>query len=427
MINGKSLLRMALIAIATIFRFVSCSKDGSSLAPAPDPGSWRIPEITEDECADTLMHKFMESYGVPGVSVAIMRGSTLIFSKGYGYANITQKKPVTDHTLFRLASISKCFCAISILTLKEQGMLRLEDTIFGPGGLLEKQFPNATPGQRRMTVRMMLNHSSEITKECGDVDPCFEDSIRFDKNGNPIPTDQLIQWALDNSDTQTPGGSYAYCNLGFVVLQRIVEEVSGMDYEAFVRSVIAKAGLTESCLGHTYDELLENESAVYEAYTTNLDEIGYQNPLRQIKGAAGMISCPTEMMRLLSTIDGDDEVPDILSKETITEMYTPSSKPTMGLCFSVWGMDNETFQGAHTHGGNLSGTATLWCGSAKGDWRGQYEKPMSGAILCNARPDDDVCATFYLEGGKTATVNIDDAFNTVLTELYLHFDKVYRK
>lgn len=369
------------------------------------------------------MHKLMSSYGIPGVTIGIMRGSRLVYAKGYGISRAESERQTDERTLFRVASISKCFCTVCIMTLVDEGRISLDDRIFGEGGLLGSVFPDVDSNQRLMTVRHMLNHSSCLIE--GSDEPCFDDNIRYDRYGNPVPTDSLIRYALDRPGTSAPGSYYEYCNLGFLVLHRIVETVTGMDYEDYLKSILAKVGITDTCIGHRAWELLENESEVFEESSLKLNVTGYLNPLRQLEGAAGIITNPTEMMRLLSAIDGDDEVPDILSKESVNSMYTPTSAQWMGLGFMLNDMSEDQIKGAHRHGGFLAGTASFWCGGAKGDWRGAWARPMSGAIICNSRPES-ATATFYLDGGRTETVDIDDAFYTILTELFHHFDIVYR-
>lgn len=332
---------------------------------------------------DNQVYKFMKEFKVPGVSVSVMKGTEIKYSSGYGFAVKDLEQRVTPDHLFRMASISKQFCTMCIMTLKEEGRLRLDDKVFGPGGILDGIYHNVTSFHEAITVRHLLSHSSGICK--GLSDPAFTWSYRMYSNGKPVPTDTLIQRTLDKrqepdiSDgiTWVPGAAYNYSNVGFCVLHRIVEVISGKDYESFLKEdVLSKMGITDTHIGGYKDERRENECIYYMQDGSD----GYSNPLRELAGAAGIITSTNQMMRILTFMDGDDTVPDIFSQETLDEMYSPfvysaSTYKRYGL---GWRMNHSyLYPGGHYHGGNLAGTATFWVGNTN--------QHMSGAFVCNSR------------------------------------------
>ena len=85
---------------------------------------------------DNAVNDFMNTYSVPGVSVAIARDDKLVYVKSYGLADKTGNKAVTDKSLFRLASISKTITSVAIMKLLEAGKLSLNQTVFGEDGIL---------------------------------------------------------------------------------------------------------------------------------------------------------------------------------------------------------------------------------------------------------------------------------------------------
>ena len=332
---------------------------------------------------DNKVYQFMEDFSVPGVSISIMKGTEVKYSSGFGFANsVAQVRTTPDH-LFRMASISKQFCTMCIMTLKEQGRLNLDDKVFGKGGILDGIFTNINSFHEAMTVRHLLSHSSGICNGLGD--PAFTNSYRFYNDGQPVPSDTLIQRTINDrqspytsgSTTYYPGAAYSYSNVGFVVLHRIVEVVSGKDYESFLKEdVLARMGITDTHIGGYQNERRDNECIFYSQGGGD----GYKNPLRELAGAAGIITSTNQMMRILTFMDGDDTVPDIFSYETLQEMYTPykysaSDYKRYGL---GWRMNHSRlFPGSHYHGGNIAGTATLWVGNT--------DQHMSGAFVCNSR------------------------------------------
>ena len=340
---------------------------------------------------DNQVYEFMNEFHIPGVSVSVMKGTEIKYSSGFGFADQAAQTRVTPDHLFRMASISKQFCTMCIMTLKEEGRLQLDQQVFGEKGILKGLYQNITPYHEGITVRHLLSHSSGICK--GLSDPAFTWSYRMYSNGTPVPTDTLIQRTLDDrqqpyndgSMTWSPGMAYNYSNVGFCVLHRIVEVISGKDYESFLKEdVLARMGITDTHIGGYQNERRSNECIYYSQDGRD----GYANNLRQLAGAAGIITSTNQMMRALTFMDGDDTVPDIFSPETLEEMYSPypyqgsnyygASYKRYGL---GWRMNYPSspyyFKGGHYHGGNIAGTATLWVGNT--------EKHMSGAFVCNSR------------------------------------------
>ena len=338
---------------------------------------------------DNQVYSFMNDFNIPGVSISIMKGTEIVYSYGYGFASVAQETRTTPDHLFRMASISKQFCTMCIMTLKEEGRLKLDDQVFGEKGILKGLYHNITPYHEAITVRHLLSHSSGICK--GLSDPAFTNSYRmYSGTSTPVPTDTLIQRTIDkrqsayNDGTMdwNPGTAYNYSNVGFCILHRIVEVISGKDYESFLKQdVLAKMGVTDTHIGGYKEDRRPNECIFYMQEGTN----GYANPLRELAGAAGIITSTNQMMRILTFMDGDDTVPDIFSQETLQEMYTPfqyAGSGTYGSSYKRYGLGwrmnhSSLFQGAHYHGGNIAGTATIWAGHTN--------QGMSGAFVCNSR------------------------------------------
>ena len=363
---------------------------------------------------DNKVYNFMKDFNIPGVSISIMKGSDVVYSYGYGFAVKETKERCTPDHLFRMASISKQFCAMCIMTLKEQGRLELDQKVFGEGGILNGIYKNITPYHEAITVRHLLSHASGICK--GLDDPAFTWSYRMDASGNPVPTDTLIQRTInkrqtpynDGSMTWSPGMGYNYSNVGYCILHRIVEVISGKDYETYLKEdVLSKMGITDTHIGGYKSERRSNECVYYSQDGTN----GYSNCLSQLAGAAGIITSTNQMMHILACMDGDDTVPDVFSHETLEEMYTPyhySGTGTYGANYKRYGLGwrmnhSSLFQGSHYHTGNIAGTATIWVGHTN--------TGMSGAFVCNSRAYN-----------SNSSGSIDDNMYLLLNEFLKSFE-----
>jgi len=360
---------------------------------------------------DAKIFKFMQDFDVPGVGLAIMKGEEIVYSAGFGFAHVTNRELCTADHLFRMASVSKQFCALSIMKLCEQGKLDLDGKVFGKGGILDGIYSNITMYHEAITPRHLLSHSSGICK--GLDDPAFTTSYRMYSNNKPVPTDTLIQRTINkrqgpyndsNGVIWEPGAAYNYSNVGFCILHRIVEVVSGKDYETFLKEeVLAPMGVTDTHIGGYENERRPNECHFYSQDGAN----GYRNPLRELAGAAGIITSPNQMMEVLKHIDRSDVVPDTFKKETLDMMYTPYSyaakNTSYGSSYKNYGLgfrlNHRLFPGAHLHGGNIAGTATLQVGATN--------KGMSGCFFCNSRAYN-----------SNSTGDIDDNMYVILSELF---------
>ena len=143
--------------------------------PATPPAPPAVPSETLAENPDVaaatrLFSAWLEGQiayrGLPGVAVGVVHDQQLVWSRGFGYADIATKKPMTEQTRFRIASNSKLFAAIAILQLREAGKLRLDDPVamhlpwftMKPAGLDDGP----------ITIEQLLSHSSGLQREAGD-------------------------------------------------------------------------------------------------------------------------------------------------------------------------------------------------------------------------------------------------------------------
>ena len=145
---------------------------------------------------DRIVRETLEKFGVPGASLAVVKDGRLVVAKGYGWANVAQREPVTPQTLFSLASVSKPVSAIAVLHLVEQGRLSLDDRVYDVLGR-----PAPLPGMQIVprAARSRSGKSSTIRPAgCGRT-------IRWPNTKKiaaelhsrlPIPSELVVRWAL---------------------------------------------------------------------------------------------------------------------------------------------------------------------------------------------------------------------------------------
>jgi len=309
---------------------------------------------------DNLIYAFMDKFSIPGISFALTKDEQIVYKKGAGFAvQETWERTRPDH-LFRLASISKQFTTICIMKLIQDGRLSLNMNVFGSGGILENEFPNVTQLASTVTIKNLLEHNSGWPKS---------PDLMFDSPYYGQTLDQRIVRMLNGTQT-TPGVSYAYYNMGFGVLGKVIEKITGKNFEVYMKEVLALAGITDVHVGGDKSQRRSNEVVYYSQNGTN----GYANEMQVIAAAGGVIASTEQMMKLMFHIDGFTKVPDIITPQTRSTMLTPS--PNYYRYALGWMCNHTYFPGDYYHTGNLSGTATMWVMGDNG---------INGVILCNSR------------------------------------------
>jgi CubicO group peptidase (beta-lactamase class C family) len=151
----------------------------------------------------------------------IIKDGKKIFSKGYGWANKEKKIPLTPSTLISMGSITKAFTASAIMKLTEQGKLSTNDS-------LKKFFPTAPADKAHITIHQLLTHSSGFHEFLND------DGGDYEK----IDTENFLRRAFAEPLLFKPGEKAVYTNVGMSILGIIIEKVSGMDYETFLKQYL---------------------------------------------------------------------------------------------------------------------------------------------------------------------------------------------
>ncbi|XP_067673381.1 uncharacterized protein [Haliotis asinina] len=217
---------------------------------------------------DDVISEFMKDQGIPGLALTISFHGNVIYNQGYGMAGVN--RPVTSSSRFRIASISKPLTAIGVMRLVEQGQLTLEQKVFGPKGILKEFKPSAKGDKRvlQITVRHLLHHSAGWDRDQAG-DPVFFNLDAIDaKHGVVSPiSDQfnvkLVKFMMTRKLQFAPGKRHAYSNFGFLVLGLVLERITQMKYETFMRTIFLRMGLPRLRVGFTKRILCDKDEAEY--------------------------------------------------------------------------------------------------------------------------------------------------------------------
>lgn len=185
---------------------------------------------------DALFAKYQADQHIPGMVYGVVKDGRLAYVKGVGVQNITDKSAVTPDSLFRIASMTKAFTALSILKLRDDGKLRLDD-------LAEQYVPEMkdwtypTKDSPRIRVRDLLQHVGGFVTD----DP-------WGDRQQMLPQDDFTRMiAAGVPFSRVPQTSHEYSNFGYALLGRIVANASGMPYTAYVqKTILTPLGMTAS-------------------------------------------------------------------------------------------------------------------------------------------------------------------------------------
>jgi D-alanyl-D-alanine carboxypeptidase len=371
----RSLNLIYLCALLTgLFVFTSCSKsDGGSTTP---------PTVVQNDIAtvNANVTAFMNTYNIPGASLAISKNGKLVYIKGFGKTNTTTGEAVTPAHRFRLASVSKTYTGVAIMKLMQNGLINIDAKVFGTGGVLGTEYGTApyNANLSNITVRHLLQHTAGAwgSSSGGDV---------IDQN--PTYTyKQLFDWIINSRpNPNAPGTVFDYTNVGYSLLGRIIEKVSGKTYINYIKEdILAPIGVTLTDIaGKTEAEKKANEVTYYgqgadAAYVYNI-----AFPRRDADG--GLITTAKDLLKLVTATDGFATRPDILNAATITTYTTPSAVfPSYACGIGLWSAQNLWFDY-----GSLPGTRTGFFRDNNG---------MCVALLLNSRVDPTAA------GGENAFV-----------------------
>jgi CubicO group peptidase (beta-lactamase class C family) len=196
------------------------------------------------DTVDRFITAEMARQRVPGFSVAVLRGDSIVLTRGYGYANVEHRVPATDSTVYEVGSVSKQFTAAAVVRLADEGRLDLEDPIV-------RFLPEGSAVWPRVTVRHLLTHTSGI------------------------PEDTTLDWVRDYTEAELvrsaaaqpldfePGDRWSYSSTGYALLGIIIHRVTGVFYGEFLRDHIFRPLGMRTATVNSNADIVPNRAAGY--------------------------------------------------------------------------------------------------------------------------------------------------------------------
>ncbi len=329
--------------ILVVIVALGISAVGQEDPPAPEPE-----QPTELEAfIDGLMTAHLEAYESAGASVSVVKGGELVFSKGYGYADVETKKPVEpDKTLFRIGSVSKLFVWTAVMQLVEQGRLDLNADV----NTYLKGFQVPPAFGEPVTMAHLMTHS-----------PGFEDRFigLFGRDANSLaPLGEILKRELPER-VRPPGTFSSYSNHGTGLAMYIVECITGTGWEEYIaKNILEPLGMDHTTFSQPIPESLADDmSKGYSLDGGNFKEEGFEYvPLAPVGACASTANDMAKFMIAHLQLGRFGET-RILNETTARQMQSElfrhaDTVSPMAHGFIEIGLNGERLVG---HGGD-----TLW-------------------------------------------------------------------
>lgn len=257
-----------------------------------------------------------------GMSLAVVKGGEVIYSRGFGARNLAQGLPATPDTLYGIGSVTKSFTCLAILQLQERGLLRVDDPV-------EQYLPlMIRPFGEPILIRHLMSHTSGIPALA-----YAEAVLRFKRGASDtyLPmgsTADMLAFVNGAGDWvhARPGERWFYLNEGYVLLGALIEKLSGQSYADYVTEhILQPLGMSRSFFKQEQIEA-DRDAAVPYAMDPQGKHLPSTYTYGQVTADGGLISSVNDMAKYITMFMRGGEAPQgrILSPESLGAMMTPA-------------------------------------------------------------------------------------------------------
>ena len=267
---------------------------------------------------DSIGQAFIDKGNTAGLSMGISYKGDVIFSKGYGLANVSDGRHCSDSTIYAIASVSKFLTALTTLILVEKGALKIEDKVI--------DHISAFPRQEYMdeiTIEHLLRHQSGLV----DHEHWF-DSIYI--NEKRVFTDQELYDFLDQPLFFRPGTHFSYSNSGFAILSTILEEIEKKSFHDLIQDNLGRALGAES-LGLWPLQWDDYKATMgYELTKEGLDT-SFHMMTKGMKGGGGLSASVLDLLKIVDNLVKGN----LISDASLDILFTPSQLENISVDYGL--------------------------------------------------------------------------------------------
>ncbi len=305
--------------------------------------------------------KNLQIDAMPGASVLVAQNGEIVYQKGFGYADIEKKIPVTPDTKFKIGSVSKQFTAVAILKLQEEGKISTDDK-------LSKYIPDFPRGNE-VTIYQLLTHTSGIHD--------YGSTPGLDVT-KPVTPRALLDIIKKLPYDSNPGERYLYNNSGYFILAYIVEQLSGKTLSEYLNETIFKPlGMTNSGLYYT-NIVLDTEAQGYSMNGEKVTKADFQE-MSWAFGVGSMYSTTEDLYKWNEAVFNGKVVSNATLKTVFTQAVLNSgAKVDYGF---GWFLITNSGLKFIQHSGGVSGFSSYL--------ERQPENNLTVCVLLNSLPSPE--------------------------------------
>lgn len=293
---------------------------------------------------NSYFQELLDTKRIPGCALRVRRHGELIYDRCFGVYDLAKAEPVTENTVYRLASMTKLITAAAVMKLVEDGVLSLNDN-------LVKFFPDYPEEKKRVRIRHLLNHSSSLGTPGGKGEAYL---MEYFRPGVTLE-ERITDWAQMPFDCELGETAKYSAVVNFDTLGRIIEVASGMSCEEYYRkAILDPLGMKDTSF-NLREDMAERLAAVYnskDGVLTEAPEVAMIDALTKPSpsyqsGSGGLYSTLADYDRFTTMLAGGGILDGvrILKEETLRLMRTPrqiTDEETMPGC--PWGLGFMIFE-----------------------------------------------------------------------------------
>jgi CubicO group peptidase (beta-lactamase class C family) len=265
---------------------------------------------------DSAVRATMEARRIPGMQVAVVKYGLVIKKGNYGFSNLEYRVPVTDSTMFSIASMTKAFTCAGILLLMEDGKLGIDDSV-------GKYLDSLPVSWKNITIRQLMNHTSGLANDWSTGDNNYFYTNKSDSAFLSANKSTPLKFQ--------PGSAFSYSD-GPFILGVIIAKVSGDTYPEFMKKrIFSKLGMANTCINDA-DSIIHNRAAGYILRDSIIVHGRNISAAAQARGDVGVLTTVTDMLKWYAALQDSS----LLKQRSIEMMFSPgilndSSKTAYGL------------------------------------------------------------------------------------------------
>ncbi len=260
---------------------------------------------------ETEIVKLSSASRTPGAAIAVVYDSTIVYVKGFGLKSTAAQDSVDEHTVFRIASLSKCFASFLTGILVEDSVISWNDAVIT---FLPKFELKSKTETRKLTIGHVLSHTTGLP---------YHAYTNMVEEGSSL--DSMLSWLKHINLASEVGQTYSYQNVAYSIIGKVIEAETGKTYEAqMVDRVFNPLNMKTASID--YASIMQNKNIAkpHKLKKRKWIPATITDTYYNVAPAGGVNASITDMAKWMVALLGNRQ--DIISEETLDQLYKPYVK-----------------------------------------------------------------------------------------------------